>query len=804
MLAGLYGYGMATAQSSDSQEKSFWATDTQFASWSVNNEGQAIISNNWNDPFNIWTPQTGNIQLIGGVSAGNNVGGEAHFTDDGKTIGAVMHSDKIAVSTSWQKTQFDDMGVNFKDISRVPMSANLFAIGGSDDGQKGLMLKNTDKGKTWRVTNIAVNNPGETTTTNGWKGGLEFICWQSWMLGYTGGQNGCFYYTQNSGTQWDAIDPHPAGNTDEVNAYLAMDFIPIEENYLYKYGVLGLELADGSGAVWYSTDAVESFNVSSGLGGVPASITHTGETYYMATRNGLIQKSEDYGKTWSTVFDASASVSPYATDGTPVFNRIKFFDDNNGIALGAGIVYMTTDNGKTWTEQNIAEGTENITWNGADYMDGTVTIVGGEGCIYETSDMGETWNKVEIDVVDGIDLMGIVANTEAMSICGTDGTFFYKGHQENVSGYTAALYDVENDEWTPLPATGYFSGETASSGWDISGDGSTVVGGVYTYEQLSDNSAIVCEASAWVDGKLVKLGNKFAKDNRNSQARGVSYDGSVIVGWQDHHGPWYASVWRKNASGGYDQSLMLKDPDMTEDDLDTSYTQEGMSDMNSKLLGQANAVSADGKIIGGRGNTTNFAIDGPWLWSEEKGLQLLDPTPGSDYMVYDMTNDGQFVVGQVGSGASSFAWTEETGLVEMNQYLTSHLGIDMQGYYVCGVTDLSPNGRYMTGWCMKGQGRYAYVVDLKGNTTTSIERDLEQTKAAVYPNPVSDELHVDLPFEGVKTRISLYSLQGSCVKAVTTTDMSNVINVSDVPNGLYILDVNANGTHKSFKITIDH
>ena len=42
------------------------------------------------------------------------------------------------------------------------------------------------------------------------------------------------------------------------------------------------------------------------------------------------------------------------------------------------------------------------------------------------------------------------------------------------------------------------------------------------------------------------------------------------------------------------------------------------------------------------------------------------------------------------------------------------------------------------------------------------------------------------------------------MKAVTTTAMTNVINMSDVPAGLYILDVNANGTHKSFKLTVKH
>ena len=397
----------------------------------------------------------------------------------------------------------------------------------------------------------------------------------------------------------------------------------------------------------------------------------------------------------------------------------------------------------------------------------------------------------------------MLTTDNGITISGEDGIFFHRDYAETVPGYTASIYDLEKDKWSPLPGTGYLSGETASSAYDISGDGATVVGGVYTYEKLNANSAIRCDAAAWVNGELTDLGNKFADINRASLAYKSSYDGSVIVGWQDHHGPWFGSVWRKNDNGGYDQSLMIANPDLTEDDIDMSDTPEGRTDMNKKLLGACNAVSSDGKWIGGRSNSTQYAVDGAWLWSEETGLKLLNPEPGADDMVYDMTNDASFVVGQVGPGASSWVWTEKTGMKEMNRYLSEDLGIDLNGYSICGVMDLSPNGRYITGWCMKGMGKYAYVIDLKGNAT-SIEKEIEQTKAAVYPNPVASELHIDLPFEGVSTRISLYSAQGCCVKSMTTTSVSNTMNVDDLTEGLYILDVNANGNHKSFKVIVKH
>lgn len=802
MLAGFCGGCAVFAQSGDDGKKA-WFTETQYYSSGVNNEGQAIVFVDQGKPYEIWTPTTGDIKTIGGISAGNGVGGLGRYSDDGASIAAVMHSDKINVFSEWVKTTLKDIDINFTEFSRAKGSS-LFTVGSSKDKQKGYMTKTTNNGKVWMTSSIAVinNEGGSGSQIQAWKGGLKFVAWLSTYNGFAGGYNGCFYFTNNNGSSWSEVDPHPAGNTDKVDVYCAMDFIPVEENYRYKYGVLGMKLEDGTGAVWYSTDASETFEVATGVKGVPVSFCHAGQIYFMVTDNGFIQKSEDYGKTWTTVYEAGASVNPYSDENTQVFNRIRFADENNGMALCVGSIYITTDGGATWTNAKVASGTEDISWNDVSFSGGTAMIVGNNGNVYESSDMGANWNKVDIADADNCNLFGIANEESSINICAENGTFFHQEKAESVSGYTAAIYDVETDEWTGLSGTGYLSDGVASNAYDISGDGSTVVGGVYAYEQLTASSAIRCDAAAWVNGKLIDLGNKFAAMNRASLAYKASYDGSVIVGWQDHHGPWFSSVWRKNADGGYDHSFMFKDPEMTEDDLDTSDTAAGYLDMQSKLLGMCNAVSSDGKIIGGRGNSL-YAVEGAWLWSEEKGLQLLNPEEGADDMVYDMTNDGSFVVGQLGAGNSAWIWSEETGMVEMNRYLTEYLGIDLDGHTICGVMDLSPNGRYITGWCMKDLGKYAYVADLKANAT-SIEKEIEQTKAAVYPNPVASELHIDLPFEGVSTRISLYSAQGCCVKSMTTTSVSNTMNVEDLTEGLYILDVNANGNHKSFKVIVKH
>lgn len=68
---------------------------------SVTNDGIAVGSPGQNQPFYLWNPFSGEYTLIGGVSAGNGVGGVARFSDDGKMLAASMHSDSLQVNTQW-------------------------------------------------------------------------------------------------------------------------------------------------------------------------------------------------------------------------------------------------------------------------------------------------------------------------------------------------------------------------------------------------------------------------------------------------------------------------------------------------------------------------------------------------------------------------------------------------------------------------------------------------------------------------------------------------------------------------------
>lgn len=228
----------------------------------------------------------------------------------------------------------------------------------------------------------------------------------------------------------------------------------------------------------------------------------------------------------------------------------------------------------------------------------------------------------------------------------------------------------------------------------------------------------------------------------------------------------------------------------------------------ANLVYAARSVSPEGDWIGGDGNT--WAVyTSPWLWNEEEGYVFPfgeeSEVGGS---VAAITANGEKAVGWRGTGQNAWLYTKADGkTVFLQEYAEQVLGFDFGGFSIQSVYDISPNGRYVTGYGLYGiSDMRGYVIDLEAKGTSIDDKVVEQAKAAVYPNPVADELHVDLPFgsDEVETALTLVDLQGRVVRRINTANQSNVMNVSNLTEGVYVLDVNARGARKSFKVMVRH
>lgn len=292
-----------------------------------------------------------------------------------------------------------------------------------------------------------------------------------------------------------------------------------------------------------------------------------------------------------------------------------------------------------------------------------------------------------------------------------------------------AYFDRNNGEWIALGGLGGVSDGNASSAWGISGDGTTVVG-------LAWMSAGGAHAVAYNGSEgLMDLGSLFPESS--TRANAVNADGTVVVGWQDQNGPWKAAVWRKDPSGGYlPNTPILIDP-----------TGSGTDENN--LAGECSAISADGSVIGGYGDFANN--DEPWIWSEADGFVSLGALPnmGTGY-VSAISADGSVVVGWFngpffGAPRKAFIWSAGGGLQDLNTYASNTLGIPLGNTVLYTASDISPDGRYITGTGVNSSTLAMLAYRLKLPGTTVVQAQHEALPIPLWPNPTQDLVRIRVP-----------------------------------------------------------
>jgi len=241
----------------------------------------------------------------------------------------------------------------------------------------------------------------------------------------------------------------------------------------------------------------------------------------------------------------------------------------------------------------------------------------------------------------------------------------------------AAYYSVGNGSWTTLGGVGSSSDGSASTAWNISGDGQTVVG----LGWVSGFRGHAVQSTA--AGGLVDLGSIGG----SSRANAVSYDGSVIAGWVEQPtGQWTGAYWKNGV-----------------------LTQ--MTDGNGNPLQAAGGVSADGTWI--IGNSINSPV---WRYNTvtQQVEWLGDYNPATAYQAATgISGDGHVIVGyDRGFGPAAFGqgtiWIEGQGMLNLTSYVTAQ-GVDLQGRTLALPLGISADGSTIYGVDNTGSG---FVVTL--------------------------------------------------------------------------------------------
>ncbi len=276
---------------------------------------------------------------------------------------------------------------------------------------------------------------------------------------------------------------------------------------------------------------------------------------------------------------------------------------------------------------------------------------------------------------------------------------------------TAARWSASSGQWTFLPGLGGTSGSSLSSVYDMSADGSVIVG-------LAWITPNIAHAFRWdaVNG-TVDLGS-VGGSATSSRPNCLSADGSVAAGWDADAitGAWRASRW----SGGV-QSLLGS--------LDPSDPINGWS--------EAWAISGDGQFIAG-GSPSGLSTPSGWnlehlfRWDAvnglvDRGTTNLDPFGWGSHLTIPtgVSDDGNVIVGQAGipgffgPGMKPFIAREGSPMTLLADDLIA-LGVpEASTWTLSSVEGLSGDGRVLAGTAFDPSfASYVYRVEFQPVSST--------------------------------------------------------------------------------------
>jgi hypothetical protein len=128
----------------------FIVKNSYFETQGVSNSGEVAGYEEWTGPFSIWTPETQQVEVIGGIAPGNGVGGGVTFSSNGNFLsGSALATDKV-------------------EMARYNRSTNTWTTLGS----LGVAMD------TARSGGYCISGDGNTVVGNAWVGGsTNAVAW---------------------------------------------------------------------------------------------------------------------------------------------------------------------------------------------------------------------------------------------------------------------------------------------------------------------------------------------------------------------------------------------------------------------------------------------------------------------------------------------------------------------------------------------------------------------------------------------------------------------------------------------------
>lgn len=296
----------------------------------------------------------------------------------------------------------------------------------------------------------------------------------------------------------------------------------------------------------------------------------------------------------------------------------------------------------------------------------------------------------------------------------------------------------------------------------VSADGSVIVG--------SGLASTVTDAFRWTAADGIKRLGDLDGGSTRSVAYGVSADGAVVVGSGFSASGAEAFRWVGNVMTGLD-------------DLDGGTFSSAAYD-----------VSGDGTIVVGSSSSASATSGQAFRWTVAGGMQPLDLVPGSiQAIAYTISNDGAQIGGFVnvpGAGQRAAIWSADGKVRLVQDVLQNDYGIDLSGWALEYVRDISGDGSILVGQGRNPAGQpeaWRAEISLRRELTYSLEVDPKQAAvdATVTVRVIATNQHA----------VSLTNVHPTAAMTATSNDDGEAtLLTGPTPSAIPTLDPNAKDT----------
>jgi probable HAF family extracellular repeat protein len=247
-------------------------------------------------------------------------------------------------------------------------------------------------------------------------------------------------------------------------------------------------------------------------------------------------------------------------------------------------------------------------------------------------------------------------------------------------------------------------GNFNSIAFDVSGDGRIVVG-----RSLTGGSN---EAFRWTS-ETGMVGLSHLSGGLTSEARGISADGLVVVGYSD------------------DDTLPGENGQAFRWSAETGMV--GLGRLVPNTTSGASAASADGSVIVGTNGLLSGTPTRPhteaFRWSQETGMVGLGDLPGAAIysIAHDVSADGSVIVGVgealregISPSRRAFYWTAGTGMLDLQDTLVALGTPNLDGWTLREALGVSADGLTIVGWGLHNGAEEAWVATIPEPSTIAL------------------------------------------------------------------------------------